>query len=202
MSSKVFYYARVSSKNQSLARQIERFKAMGADDRDIITEKESGKNFEDRPAYQTLRNQLLRPGDTIIVVSLDRLGRNKCQIKKEIEYFKDNNIRLKVLDIPTTMMDYPEGQEWVMDMVNSILIEVLGSMAEQERENIRERQAQGIEVAKKSGSVKFGRPQAQKPDNWEAVYSRWQAGEITAVKAMEETGLTRSTFYKFAKEGQ
>lgn len=202
MNNKEFGYARVSSKTQSLLRQVETFKGMGLDERNIIVEKESGKDFENRPAYQAMRNQILRSGDTLIVVSLDRLGRNKRQIKEELEFFKNNGIRLKVLDIPTTLIEYPAGQEWVMDMVNNILIEVLGSMAEKERENIRERQAQGIAFAKSNGSVKFGRPQAEKPDNWNDVFARWQAGEITAVKAMEETGLTKSTFYKFAKEGQ
>ena len=83
-------------------------------------------------------------------------------------------------------------------MVNNILIEVLGSIAQKERENIKTRQAQGIETAKKNGTVKFGRPEIKKPDNWKDVYSRWQNKEITAVKAMEETGLTRCIFYKFA----
>ena len=170
MNNKVFYYARVSSKSQNLDRQLEQFKALGADERDIITEKQSGKNF-DRPAYQTLKNQLLRSGDTLVVCSLDRLGRNKEQIKEELEYFKQNKIRLKILNIPTTLVDFPAGQEWVLDMVNNILIEVLGSMAEQERVNIKSRQAEGIKAAKNK-NVKFGRPQAQKPAQWNEVYTR------------------------------
>lgn len=194
---KTFYYGRVSSNNQKLDRQIEQFKAMGADERDIITDKASGKDFE-RQGYQTLKNQLLRSGDTLVISSIDRLGRNKEQIKQELEYFKSNNIRVKILDIPTTMIDFPAGQEWVCDMVNNILIEVLGSIAQKERENIKTRQAQGIETAKKKGTVKFGRPEIKKPDNWEDVYRRWKNKEITAVKAMEETGLTRCIFYKFA----
>ena len=199
MSSKNFYYARVSSKGQNLDRQIERFKELGADDRDIIAEKKSGKSIEGREAYLALRDQILRAGDTLTVTSLDRLGRNKQQIKEELEHFKANNIRVKVLDIPTTMIDFPEGQEWVMDMVNNILIEVLGSIAQQERETIKKRQAEGIAIAKKKGTVKFGRPTAQKPTNWDEVITQWRAGEITAVKAMELTGLTKTTFYKLAK---
>lgn len=198
MNNKVFYYARVSSKSQNLDRQIEQFKAIGADERDIITEKQSGKNF-DRPAYQTLKNQLLRSGDTLIVSSLDRLGRNKEQIKEELEYFKQNKIRLKILNIPTTLVDFPAGQEWVLDMVNNILIEVLGSMAEQERVNIKSRQAEGIKAAK-GKNVKFGRPQAQKPERWNEVYTSWKQGNIKAVDAMKELELTKSTFYKFVKE--
>lgn len=199
MSSKNFYYARVSSKGQNLDRQIERFKELGADDRDIIAEKKSGKSIEGREAYLALRDQILREGDTLTVTSLDRLGRNKQQIKEELEHFKANNIRVKVLDIPTTMIDFPEGQEWVMDMVNNILIEVLGSIAQQERETIKKRQAEGIAIAKKKGNVKFGRPSAQKPSNWDEVISQWRAGQITAVKAMELTGLTKTTFYKMVK---
>ena len=167
MTSKTFYYARVSSKTQSLQRQIDRFLSIGANERDIICEKESGKDF-DRPAYNALKNQMLRDGDCLVVCSLDRLGRNKAQIKEELEYYKSHNIRIKILDIPTTMIDIQEGQDWILDMVNNILIEVLGSMAEQERANIRERQRQGIESARKS-NVKFGRPAAAKPSNWDEV---------------------------------
>lgn len=197
---KIYYYARVSSKGQNLDRQIEKFKKLGADDRDIITEKKSGKNIEDREAYKAMRNQLLRNGDTLVIASLDRLGRNKANIKEELEYFKSNNIRVKTLDIPTTMVDFPQGQEWVLDMVNNILIEVLGSIAEQERETIKKRQAEGIAAAKKKGTVKFGRPKATKPNNWDEVITQWKNKEITAVKAMELLNLTKNTFYKLVKE--
>ena len=130
MENRIFYYARVSSKEQNLDRQLEAFKNLGADEREIICDKESGKNLE-RRGYQALKNAMLRSGDTLIVKSLDRLSRNKADIKNELQYFKDNNIRLKVIDLPTTMMDLPKGQEWVFEMVNNILIEVLGTIAEQ-----------------------------------------------------------------------
>ena len=194
MKSKTFYYARVSTKDQNLDRQLAVFYNMGADDRDIIVDKESGKDFN-RTGYQALKNGMLREGDTLVVKSLDRLSRNKSDIKKELEYFKANNIRLKIIDIPTTMMDLLEGQEWVFDMVNNILIEVLGTIAQQERETIKSRQAEGIAVAKAKG-VKFGRPQASYPDNWLPVIKRWKSGEITATKAMELTQTKRTTFYK------
>ena len=194
MKSKTFYYARVSTKDQNLDRQLAVFHNMGADDRDIIVDKESGKDFN-RTGYQALKNGMLREGDTLVVKSLDRLSRNKSDIKRELEYFKENNIRLKIIDIPTTMMELPEGQEWVFDMVNNILIEVLGTIAQQERESIKSRQAEGIAVAKAKG-VKFGRPQAAYPDNWLPVIKRWQSGEITATKAMELTQTKRTTFYK------
>ena len=200
MKSKTFYYARVSTKDQNLDRQLAVFYNMGADDRDIIVDKESGKDFN-RTGYQALKNGMLREGDTLVVKSLDRLSRNKNDIKKELEYFKENNIRLKIIDIPTTMMELPEGQEWVFDMVNNILIEVLGTIAQQERETIKSRQAEGIAVAKAKG-VKFGRPQTAYPDNWLSVINRWKSGEITATKAMELTQTKRTTFYKLVNSMQ
>ena len=93
------------------------------------------------------------------------------------------------------MMDLPEGQEWVFDMVNNILIEVLGTIAEQERETIRKRQAEGIEAAKAKGK-KFGRPALSFPTNWDKVYASWKSGKITAKTAMELTGTRRTSFYK------
>ena len=194
MDSRTYYYARVSSKEQNLDRQIAAFKALGAADREIITDKESGKDLE-RVGYQALKNAMLRPGDTLVVKSLDRLSRNKADIHNELRYFKENGIRLKVIDLPTTMMDLHEGQEWVFDMVNNILIEVLGTIAEQERETIRKRQAEGIEAAKAKGK-KFGRPALIFPTNWDKVYASWKAGEITAKIAMEMTGTKRTSFYK------
>lgn len=95
-------------------------------------------------------------------------------------------------------MEYPEGQEWVFDMVNNILIEVLGAIAEQERVTIHQRQAEGIAAAKAKGKH-LGRPKAEKPDNWDDFVTQWENGLITAKKAMELTGLKRSTFYKFVK---
>lgn len=196
--SKVFYYARVSTREQNLDRQIAAFKAIGAADRDIIVDKASGKDMN-RDGYTALKTAMLRRGDTLVVKSLDRLSRNKADIKNEITYFMHNGIRLKVLDIPTTMIDFPEGQEWVLDMVNNILIEVLSSIAQQERETIRARQAEGIAAAKANGKY-LGRPIVKTPDNWGEVMRRWKNDEITAVKAMELTGLKRSTFYKLVKQ--
>lgn len=198
MERRTYYYARVSSKEQNLDRQIDAFIALGASERDIVTDKESGKNLE-RKGYQALKNAMLRRGDTLVVKSLDRLSRSKADIKNELQYFKDNGIRLKVLDLPTTLMEYPEGQEWVFDMVNNILIEVLGAIAEQERVTIRQRQAEGIAVAKAKGKH-LGRPRIVKPDNWNEVIKQWRDGAITAKKAMELTGLKRSTFYQFVNE--
>ena len=201
MDKRTWFYARVSSSSQSLARQLAKFRELGADERQIITDKESGKDFN-RQGYLALKNQLLRSGDELVVTSIDRLGRNKEQIKQELEYLKANGIRVKILDIPTTLIEFPEGQEWVCDMVNNILIEVLGSIAQHERECIRSRQAVGIAEAKKNPAIKFGRPRAEKPDNWDAVIARWRNKEIKAVEAMQELKLTKATFYKFVKEEQ
>ena len=197
MESRTYYYARVSSKDQNLDRQIAAFKALGASERDIITDKESGKDL-DRAGYQALKNAILRRGDTLVVKSLDRLSRNKTDIHNELRYFKENGIRVKVIDLPTTMMDLPEGQEWVFEMVNNILIEVLGTIAEQERTTIKQRQAEGIAAAKEQGR-KLGRPALPFPANWNDVYASWKAGEITAKKAMELTDTKRTSFYKLVQ---
>ena len=197
MDNRTFYYARVSSKDQNLDRQIAAFKSLGADDRDIITDKESGKDF-DRAGYQALKNGMLRKGDTLVVKSLDRLSRNKRDIKKELEWFKENDIRVKIIDLPTTMIDLPKEQDWVTEMVNNILIEVLGTIAEQERATIKQRQAEGIKAAKAKG-VKLGRPALEYPANWNEVFAAWKNGEITAKEAMEQTGTKRTSFYKLAK---
>ena len=194
MESRTYYYARVSTKDQNLDRQISAFLALGATEREIITDKESGKDLE-RKGYQALKNAMLRRGDTLIIKSLDRLSRNKSDIKNELQYFKDNGIRLKVIDLPTTMMDLPAGQEWVFEMVNNILIEVLGTIAEQERATIKSRQAEGIAAAKEKGK-KLGRPALEFPANWYEVYTSWKAGEITAKIAMEQTDTKRTSFYK------
>ncbi len=197
METRTYYYARVSSKEQNLDRQIEAFKALGAEERDIITDKESGKDLN-RTGYTALKNAMLRSGDTLIIKSLDRLSRNKADIKNELQFFKDNGIRLKVIDLPTTMMDLPQGQEWVFEMVNNILIEVLGTIAEQERKTIKERQAEGIAAAKKNGK-KLGRPALVFPDNWKSVYADWKSGSITAKTAMELTQTKRTSFYKLVQ---
>lgn len=197
MENKTFYYARVSSREQNLDRQLQAFINMGAGERDIITDKESGKDTN-RPGYQSLKMGLLRRGDTLVIKSLDRLSRNKADIKNELQYFKDNGIRVKILDIPTTMTDWPDGQEWVLEMVNNILIEVLGTIAQQERETIKARQAEGIAAAKAKGKH-LGRPRLTVPDNWNSVIADWQSGKITAVKAMELTGCKRASFYNLVK---
>ena len=160
---RTYYYARVSTKKQSLDRQLEAFHQLGAEEKYIFADKQSGKNLE-RTNYQILRNNILRSGDTLVIKSLDRLSRNKLDIKSELEYYKQNGIRVKVIDMPTTMIDL-EGQEWIIEMVNNIIIEVLSAVAEQERQETRKRQAEGIAAARKRGQH-LGRQEIDFPPNW------------------------------------
>ncbi len=198
MSSKTYFYARVSTMEQNLNRQLEAFNALGADERDIITDKQSGKNLE-RIGYTALKTTMLRPFDTLVIKSLDRLSRSKIDIKNELQYFKDNNIRLKVIDLPTTMLDLPSEQAWVMEMVNNILIEVLSSIAEQEYHTIHQRQKEGISAAKSKG-IKFGRPPIKKPENWGLIIEKYKSGTLSAKQTMAELGLKKTSFYKLLSE--
>lgn len=194
---RTFGYARVSSKEQNLDRQIELLKK-DVSSENILTDKASGKDLE-RPAYQALKGSLgLRPGDTLVITSLDRLSRSKADIHSELQWFQNHQIRLKVLDLPTSMAEVPEGQEWMIEMINNILIEVLASMAEQERKLIRKRQREGIEAAKKKGKH-LGRPKLQMPEQFPEVYGRWKNGEITAKSAMGMLGMASTSFYRMVK---
>lgn len=190
---RTYYYARVSTNEQSLDRQLEAFRQLGAEEKYIFTDKQSGKNLE-RTNYQILRNNILRSGDTLVIKSLDRLSRNKFDIKSELEYYKQNGIRVKVIDMPTTMIEL-DGQEWIVEMVNNIIIEVLSSVAEQERQETRKRQAEGIAAAQKRGQH-LGRHEIDFPLDWVEVYVRWKRKEIKANTAMEILNLKRTTFYK------
>ena len=199
MSEKVFGYARVSSKEQNLDRQIDELRKYVPNAADIIFEKQSGKDFE-RPEYKKLR-MMMREGDTLYLMSLDRLGRNKIEVKQELENLRATGVNIRILDIPTTLMDfgqYGDMQRGIMEMVNNILIEVLSSMAESERRTIRKRQAEGIAAAKARGKH-LGRPKLDLPDNWIAVYQRWQNKEITAVAAMQELDMKKTSFYKLVR---
>lgn len=145
-----------------------------------------------------IRELGLRRGDTLYIKSLDRLSRSKADIKAELEWFQKQGIRLMVLDLPTTMIEVPEGQEWIIDMVTNILVEVLASIAEQERQTIRRRQREGIDAAKKRGK-KFGRPRKEVKD-WDNVYYQWSQKKITAQKAASILKISRTQFYKLVQE--
>lgn len=194
---KTYGYARVSTREQHLDRQVRALLDCGVNERDIITDKASGTTLE-REGYQALKRTMLREGDTLVIKSLDRLSRNKEHIMQELHWFREHHIFVRVIDLPTTMIELASGQEWVFEMINNILIEVLASIAEQERLTIRQRQAEGIAAAKARGAH-LGRPSADYPPAWDAAFARWRSGELTAVAAMHELGLKRSTFYKLAR---
>ena len=163
MNSKIMGYARVSSTSQNLDRQIAELEKY-VDKSNIVVDKASGKDLN-REGFKALKGPLgLRKGDTLIIKSLDRLSRNKGDIKNELEWFKNNQINLRILDLPTTMIQLPEGQEWIRDMINNIIIEVMSSIAEQERLTIRQRQREGIDTAKAKGRH-LGRPRLESRKN-------------------------------------
>lgn len=196
---KKYGYARVSTREQNLDRQITALREYIPDERDIITDKESGKSM-DRPGYQYLRERLLREGDTLVVKSIDRLGRNALQIKEELQRFRRMGVTVQIIDLPTTMTDWPDEQKLIGEMINNILIEVYSMIAEQERLTIRQRQAEGIAAAKAQGK-NLGRRAVQPPEEFDEVVRRWRAGEITAAEAMRQTGVKKTTFYKLVKDG-
>lgn len=196
-------YMRVSTKEQNEARQLAALRQYVSEDM-IVIDKVSGRTFN-RPAYESLKVGLskLEKDDELYITELDRLGRNKTMIKKELEYWKEQGVILKILNIATTMMEFPEGQRWIQEMITNIIIEVLASEAEQEVERTKNRQLAGIaempliegkRYSKKKKSF-AGRPNIQYPANWNDVYERWKSGEITATEAMKLTGLKRNTFY-------
>ena len=195
---RMYGYARVSSKEQNLDRQLVKLTEYGVNPRDIICDKQSGKDFN-RQGYKQLKEQLLRSGDTLVVSEIDRLGRNLNDIRKEYSDLCEMGVNIQFLDNP--MISTCEKSDIEKQVISSVLFELMGYFAEKERLKIHQRCAEGIANAKRNG-VKFGRPQVPKPPEWDTVYKRWRSGEITAVKAMQILGLKRSTFYRFAKEEQ
>lgn len=191
----VYHYCRVSSKDQCLDRQLEALYAYKRADK-VFCDKQSGKNF-DRVQYQALKSVVL-PGDEIVVKELDRLGRNKEEIKQELQWFKTNKVAVRILDIPTTLLDLG-GQEWVAEMVNNVLIEVMGAIAEQERVKIRTRQREGIAAMKQRGEWdRYGRPKLEVPlfaEYHEAV----RGGKKTVSEAVKELGITKSKWYRLCR---
>jgi DNA invertase Pin-like site-specific DNA recombinase len=198
MEHKSFAYARVSSRDQNLARQLESLKQYVPDDRDIFVDKQSGKNT-DRPGLQLLLH-LLRSGDTLYLHSLDRLGRNKEDIKNILRELKEKKVFVRILDLPTSMVTTnDEVTGATMEMVNNLLIEVLGYVAEMERRNIRKRQEEGIEIAKEKG-VKFGRKKLPWPETWEEDYIQWKNKKCTAMSLIKKYGWNSTSFYRKVQE--
>lgn len=136
---------------------------------------------------------VLHSGDILYIKSLDRLSRNKQDIKNELEWFKKNGIRLMILALPTSMIQVPEGQEWFIEMIHNILIEVLSSIAQQERETIRARQREDIEAAKLAGR-NLNTPALIVPENFHSVVEQWKNGKITAKEAIQLTFRYKNAF--------
>lgn len=171
----VYGYARVSSKEQCLDRQFRALHQYKEIDR-VFADKQSGKDFA-REQYQVMC-EVLQKGDEVVIEELDRLGRNKDEIKLELEWFKAHGVTIRILDVPTTLIDF-QGQDWIRDMVNNILIEVLGSIAEQERLKIRKRQAEGIAAKRLRGEWDdYGRPKKETPE-FEKYLKMVRGGEAT-----------------------
>lgn len=195
--SKTVAYIRVSTKEQNLDRQLDELYKLGIEDKYIYQDKQSGKDF-DRIGYQYMKKSLEK-GDTLVIKELDRLGRNQEELKSEWQYFKDNEINIRVLDMPALNINYDdENIKPLIKMINNIIFEVMSWKAQNERETIRKRQAEGIKAAKEK-NVKFGRPEIEIPSNFMEICEKWKRGEITATKAIELTGMKRTTFYKQVK---
>jgi len=201
-------YGRVSSKEQNEARQLSELKKFVTSEM-IVIDRQSGRTFE-RPGYESLKVGLskLQSGDELYITELDRLGRNKLEVKKELEYWKSQGVIIRILSIATTMMEFPAEQKWIQEMITNIIVEVLASEAEQELNRIKSRQLAGIaempivdgkRYSKKKKSFS-GRPAISYPDNFKEVYNLWTSGSITATKAMQLTDLKRNTFYNLVKK--
>ena len=196
INSKTFGYCRVSSTDQKEDRQLEAMLELGINERDIFVDKCSGKNF-DRPQYQALKVQL-REGDVLVIKSIDRLGRNYKQICEEWrEITREIKANIKVLDMP--VLDTTRTEGLIGEVISDIVLQLLSYVAEQERAFIKQRQAEGIKLAKEKGK-RLGKPPIEYPENWNNVYKVWKSGAITAREAMKQLNLKPTSFYKLAKK--
>lgn len=195
MSNKTYGYIRVSSKEQNLDRQRTAMLEFGIDERDIIEDKVSGKDF-DRKGYMVLKDSLLRSGDTLVVKELDRLGRNMDHIKTEWQELQAKGVDIIIIDTP--ILNTSNKSDLEKKLISNIVFELLSYMAEKERIKIRTRQAEGIALAKSKGLYK-GRKKIE-IDNFESVFKDWKAGKMTAVEAMKLLGVKKNTFYRRVKE--
>ena len=192
-----FGYIRISTKTQNLARQKDALLKEGVYERDIFIDKQSGKDFS-RPAYQNMI-QSLQPGDEIIILDLDRLGRNYSEMAKEWNYItEEKECDIRVINYPL-LSTAQEEKSLDKRFIAKLTFEILSYVAEKEREEIKRRQREGIESAKAKG-VKFGRSRIPKPARFDETYERVVRREITNRQAMEELGLKANTYYAFVKE--
>lgn len=205
----IYGYGRVSTQDQNEQRQISAFLAEGIKERNIFIDKISGKDFN-RPNYNLLIGTdhsagLLREGDLLVLLSLDRFGRNYTEIKTEWDRIT-NQIKadIKVLDIPllnTSIGQAGDPNDTVLEkkFVRDLVFQILCYVSEKEKENIKHRQQEGITAAKLKGT-KFGRPAVQYPLNWDQEYIRWKKKEINTKTFLESTGLKQATFYRLLKK--
>jgi DNA invertase Pin-like site-specific DNA recombinase len=193
---KIVAYLRVSSKEQNLDRQIDEIQKLGIEDKYIYTDKESGKDFE-RVGYKYMKKSLEKD-DLLIIKSLDRFGRNYEEIIKEWnDITKEIKADIRVLDME--LLDTSKHKDLLGTFISDLVLQVLSFVAHQERENIKQRQKEGIASAKLRG-VAFGRPKIEIDDNFNMIYERWKNREIKAVEAMKELNMTKSTFYRRVNE--
>ena len=203
MSKEIFGYARVSTKEQNLERQLIELRRYVPKEENIFCDKQSGKDFE-RSGYKLLKEKV-RADDELYIKSIYRLGRNKEMIKDELRYFKNKGVHVHILNFPQTMVEVnSKSQKNIMELVNNLLIEVFSFMAEEERENIRRRQAEGIALWKQIGKTKtgrpYGRPKIQFPSNWKKIYTLWREKRIKSKEAWYLLKISKNTFYRLVKE--
>lgn len=199
MKHKKFGYVRVSSKDQNEERQIQNMKDLGIEDRDIFIDKQSGKNME-RENYQMLK-RLVRTGDTIVFDSLTRLGRNMNDTLEEFRYYEKHRVNLQFIKEPYINVNYTgeSTNDVIQSAIQKATLTILSAFAEKERIDIKQRQAEGIALARKQGK-RLGRPPVEITEEFTDAYKEWKSGSITAVGAMKKYGIKRSSFYKLAKQ--
>jgi len=191
-------YARVSSKDQNIGRQLEKFKELGIEDRFIFIDKISGAIF-DREQYNSMK-RIIREKDLIYIDSLDRLGRDYDMIINEWKYItRELNADIIILE-NSTLFDSRKFKSMgdIGKLMEDQFLSLLSYVAEQERKKIKQRQAEGIALAKKNG-IKIGRPKTEIPEKFESIYNTWKNGNITAVEAMKLLNLKKTTFYEMVK---
>lgn len=186
----IYAYVRVSTREQNEDRQLIAMNELQVPQKNIFIDKQSGKDFE-RPQYKKLLRKMKRD-DLLYIKSIDRLGRNYNDIQEQWRVLtKEKGVDIVVLDMP--LLDTRRGKDLMGTFLSDIVLQVLSFVAENERVNIRQRQAEGIAAAKAKG-VRFGRIPKPLPENFHAVYQRWKHGEITGTAAAKDCGMPLSTF--------
>ena len=187
----IYGYIRVSTGDQNTARQFAALQKLDISKKNLFVDKQSGKDFE-RPAYKKLVKKL-QEGDLLYIKSIDRLGRNYEEIQKQWRILtKEKKIDIVVLDM--SLLDTRNGKDLLGTFISDVVLQILSFVAQNERENIHTRQAEGIAEAKAKG-VKFGRPEMPLPDNFQEMYEAWKNREISVREAASNCGMPTSTFY-------